>query len=418
MNDFRYILENTTKKSQCPECGKKVFVRYVDTATKNHLPEQYGRCDREVNCAYWLNPYKDGYSKMIFEQERTGNNSGFNLLKYKSQPKPEQKPASLIDRATLDKSLSTYEVNNFIKYLFTFFPIEIVKVLISKYLIGTSKHWEGSTVFWQADTHGKIKTGKIMLYNPTTGKRIKEPYNHITWVHSALKLKDYNLKQCMFGEHLLNINKAAPIAIVESEKTAIIASAYLPDFVWLACGSLSNLSDEKCKVLKGRKVILYPDLNGFNKWSEKAKLLSGITNFEVSDLLEQNATDTEKQQGLDLADYLIRFDYKEFGLPKQESIPTVQLTKFQPLIDVKQFESIEQINNFSKSETSTKTAYVSEGGKLFIETPYADTYTVYQSIEHYNKRLCLPELQKKESVNILSYKTVIIDLQTLTINLN
>lgn len=42
-----------------------------------------------------------------------------------------------------------------------------------------------------------------MLYNPTTGKRIKEPYNHVTWVHSVLHKEDYNLKQCFFGEHLL-----------------------------------------------------------------------------------------------------------------------------------------------------------------------------------------------------------------------
>ena len=146
-----------------------------------------------------------------------------------------------------------------------------------------------------------------MLYNPTTGKRIKQPYNHITWVHSALKQPNFQLKQCLFGEHLLKGNNK-PVAIVESEKTAIIASVYLPQFIWLAVGSLSNLNEKKCNVLKGRKIVLFPDLNAFDKWNCQAKTLKHITNFKLSNLLETIATNEEKRQGLDLADYLIRFN--------------------------------------------------------------------------------------------------------------
>lgn len=96
-------------------------------------------------------------------------------------------------------------------------------------MVGTSKYWEGATVFWQMDYQNRVRTGKIMLYNPATGKRIKEPYNHVTWVHSILHKEDYNLKQCFFGEHLLPEDKSRPVALVESEKTAIIASYYLPN---------------------------------------------------------------------------------------------------------------------------------------------------------------------------------------------
>jgi hypothetical protein len=67
----------------------------------------------------------------------------------------------------------------------------------------------------------------------------------------------------LFGEHLL-IDKTKPVAIVESEKTAVIASVYLPQFIWVAVGSLTNLNAEKCNVLKGRTVTLFPDLNGFD----------------------------------------------------------------------------------------------------------------------------------------------------------
>lgn len=79
---------------------------------------------------------------------------------------------------------------------------------MKRYKVGTSKYWDGATVFWQTDNQNKVRTGKIMLYNPETGKRIKEPYNHVTWVHSVLHKGDYNLKQCFFGEHLLPEEKA------------------------------------------------------------------------------------------------------------------------------------------------------------------------------------------------------------------
>ena len=70
-----------------------------------------------------------------------------------------------------------------------------------------------------------------MLYNPDTGKRIKEPYNHITWVHTLLHKSGFNMKQCFFGEHLLAADKTCPVALVESEKTALIASYYLPQYL-------------------------------------------------------------------------------------------------------------------------------------------------------------------------------------------
>jgi hypothetical protein len=195
--------------------------------------------------------------------------------------------------------------------------------LIGRYFIGTSKHWNGATVFWQIDKNGKIRTGKIMLYNSETGRRVKEPFNQISWVHTAVKLSDYKLKQCFFGEHLLKDNNM-PVAIVESEKTAIIASVYLPQFIWLAAGGSEGLSEEKFRVLQGHNVVLYPDLNCFDKWEKKAYELSHIDRISISDLLEKKATDEERRQGADLVDYLVRFNYPELSscksISKQKSI--------------------------------------------------------------------------------------------------
>lgn len=233
---------------------------------------------------------------------------------------PQPKPVSFIPVDVFKASLNgkAFEKNNFVKFLIDLFGAEVTSQLVSRYFIATSKHWDGSTIFWQIDTQGKVRTGKIMLYSPTTGKRVKEPFNHINWVHNVPKISDFQLKQCFFGEHLLK-DKTKPVAIVESEKTAVIASVYLPQFIWLAAGSKDGLNVDKCSILKGRTVILFPDLNGFDKWNSKSKELSHIAIFTVSDLLERKATEGERKQGLDLADYLLRFDYKAFVLPEPEA---------------------------------------------------------------------------------------------------
>jgi len=87
----------------------------------------------------------------------------------------------------------------------------------------------------------------------------------IDWVHNKLKKsgtlpQDFNLQQCFFGEHLLALYPDKTVAIVESEKSALIASAVFPDLIWLPAGNLNGLSIEKCHVLKRRDVMLYPDL--------------------------------------------------------------------------------------------------------------------------------------------------------------
>jgi hypothetical protein len=320
---------------RCPTCQQrdKTFSLYIDTETGEHIHPTVGRCNRESKCGHHYTP------KQYFQD----NNISFDTPQPKAyKPRtvtPPQKPVSFIPVEVFKASLKAHETNHFVKFLINLFGAEVASQLVSRYFIATSKHWNGATVFWQIDTKGKVRAGKIMLYSPTTGKRIKEPFNHINWVHKAIKKPEFELRQCLFGEHLL-IDKTKPVAIVESEKTAIIASVYLPAFIWVAVGSLSNLNAEKCSILKGRTVILFPDLKAFDKWNRKAKELSHLATFAVSDLLERKANEAEKKQGFDLADYLIKFDYKAFALPEPEATeppPAVQL-----LVEAKPLEQHEQ----------------------------------------------------------------------------
>ena len=353
MNNHRYILEpykGMKTRYRCPVCQyrDKTFSLYIDTETGEHIQPTVGRCNRESNCGYHYTP------KQYFQD----NDISFDTPQpkaYKPRPvTPQPKPVSFIPIEVFKQSLKVEkyvsqlaETNHFIKFLIDLFGVDLANELVSRYFIATSKHWNGTTVFWQIDLKGKVRTGKIMLYSPTTGKRVKEPYNHINWVHNALKEPDFELKQCLFGEHLL-IDKTKPVAIVESEKTAIIASVYLPRFIWLAVGSLSNLTESKCHVLKGRTVTLFPDLNGFEKWSSKAKELSHIASFQISDLLERKASEAERKQGFDLADFLIKFNYNEFSLPETTApgpVPVVQ-----PLFEVKAIEQPKPVYNLIQPE--------------------------------------------------------------------
>lgn len=146
-----------------------------------------------------------------------------------------------------------------------------------------------------------------MLYDPKTGHRVKEPHSHVCWVHSELKLSGFHLRQCLFGEHLLMKNPTIPVAIVESEKTALIGTVFVPDILWLATGGMNGcFNADTMSVLKDRNVTLFPDLGAFEIWSQKASILSRICQrVAVSDVLDKNATDEQRSRGLDLADFFL-----------------------------------------------------------------------------------------------------------------
>lgn len=283
MKTYRYHLDSSSRKYACPSCQKKRFVRFVDQGTEKYLPIEYGRCDREVACSYFYSPYDD----QKFKTRRV-------VRIPKRRPKPKYIPRSLYK-----KSLANYRKNNFVRYLLTILDEEVVSRLIKRYHLGTSKELKGGCIFYQLDLEGNIRRGKIIVYNAITGRR-----GRIHSVHSMLSIdkKRYPAWR-FFGEHLL-IDKTKPVAIVEAEKTAVIASAYFPEFIWLATGMKATLKQEYAQCLKGRVVTLFPDLGAFKDWEKKADELSKLCTVSISSLLESKADQKEKENGLDLADYL------------------------------------------------------------------------------------------------------------------
>lgn len=299
----RFILEpyrGLDSRTTCPSCRKKhSFARYIDITTGNYVGDDFGRCNREIHCGYMKSPTGDDVkSKDLFVDASKVKKEFINVTDR----------ISLIDSKLMVQSLSHYNKNNFIKFLLKYFDSDKVNSVIEKYKIGTSNKWKGSTVFWQIDSEWDVRTGKIMLYDPETGKRVKNPYNHISWVHNPDKnlqekcQVDFNLKQCFFGEHLITEN-VTKCSIVESEKTAILCSLLNPKVTWLATGGLQNINEERLIPLQGKELTFYPDKGeAFTKWCEKLEPFRETYNISVSDILNKDA---RLEEGQDLADLAI-----------------------------------------------------------------------------------------------------------------
>lgn len=149
---------------------------------------------------------------------------------------------------------------------------------LKDYHVGTSR--QGMTIWWQIDDQQRVRTGKMMLYK-ADGHRDKTARYRFDWIHSMLFHADfyrddqYDVKQTLFGMHLLDRWPQAAVNIVESEKTAVImATAYGNNVrnIWMACGGTENLTREKLApiIRENRRIKLFPDRDAMTKWREKA----------------------------------------------------------------------------------------------------------------------------------------------------
>ena len=95
--------------------------------------------------------------------------------------------------------------------------------------------------------------------------------------------------------------------LVESENTAVIMSYFIPDYIWLATGGKNGcFNSEAMQVLKNREVTLISDLGATEQWKAKSALLLDVCKKVAgSDILERTATEEQRSQGLDIADFFL-----------------------------------------------------------------------------------------------------------------
>lgn len=315
MTDYRYILEKYSSKSKktCPSCGRaKCFTRYIDTESGQYVDDNVGICDHKNSCGYHLPP-KEFKEYKEFKV--------FNDLKAFRPIQKKEIPLCEIDPYYMKLALKCEIMSDFETFLRSRFTSEEVDKAVERYFLSSNK--DGHVVYWQIDNLSRIRTGKIMAYDPEAGKRLKEPQQlnnsttqHLTWVHSELKCKmlldkNWQLSQCLFGLHLLNQFPDKRVNIVEGEKTAVIMSIFLPEELWMSTGGFDGLNKEKLMPLKGRQIRLFPDLGCYDRWLVKAEEImrqSGLK-IDIFKGLEEFDKDLGLKEGDDLADLYLSFKF-------------------------------------------------------------------------------------------------------------
>ena len=298
---FRYTLEPYSSRRMqhlCPNCLKKEFVRYIDTDNNELLSAEFGRCNREIKCGYFRKPNSNKGISNVDIRKNLNSSTIFENL----------------DSEILLSSQFNYEIesNPLCKFLMQYFEKEKIFEILELYqlksqLLGN----QILTLFPLIDNEQKLRALKKMKYDQTTGKRHKFFFR---W-HNPKKLK---LQQCLFGLHLLEHKKfkeTEKVYIVESEKTAIIASLKYDNLLFMATGGLNNLTANRLRPLMGKQIILIPDLapidavnNPYLLWKEKGTRISRELKVKISinTMLLDISTDFQKDEQWDLADFIIK----------------------------------------------------------------------------------------------------------------
>ncbi|MCD8302604.1 MAG: DUF6371 domain-containing protein [Prevotellaceae bacterium] len=328
---YLYSLDSTSRKAFCPQCRHRSLVLYINQSTGEPLDPTVGRCDHQNSCGYHLPPrvFLKAYPDFTSTSQRWRHELADRPAE---QPKLQQSfiPISLLTQINDQAEPS----DNLLRFFIRRFGREKALEVFHLYNVGPSTRWlhEGgcATAFPQINTEGKVCQVKVIAYNAKTGHRLheedttqmwsqkqgkyfKEQGNQKVWFAGKTLLGDQEAHLCQtyFGAHLLPTDTEARVCLCESEKTAMVAHLYIRG-IWLATGGKNGCrwtEPEVAAVLRGRKVVLYPDLGCMEAWAEgAAKLRSQGITVQVSRFLEERATPEERSRGLDIADFLLACD--------------------------------------------------------------------------------------------------------------
>lgn len=151
-------------------------------------------------------------------------------------------------------------------YLSSIYGNDRVSHAFKKYNVSTGMKRRDNGVlgtrFWFIDRKGRICHDKTMFYGKD-GHRLKD----------CPPMRMYKKKwgfsdDCFFGED--SLLQGRPVFVVESEKTAIIASLEYPGYNWVASAGKNCLSH--LNRLDGFDVYLVPDVDAVEEWSKFGKI--------------------------------------------------------------------------------------------------------------------------------------------------
>lgn len=219
---------------------------------------------------------------------------------------------------TLPNERSLLGRNQFIDLLLRIFPQASVLKAVNAYFIGFNAFKTGAMgdalIFWQIDENKQIINAKRIHYK-SDGHRDKKLPPLVMYPDNP---------QCLFGLHRLS--QADPkqrIAIVESEKSALVMSIVQPDYLWMACGSLNNFNETFLKPLRGRKIVAFPDVDikrdkksdlsaSCALWEKTARhLRQRGWNITIDKSLEKEVNTAQRMDKIDIADIALDDAMKE-----------------------------------------------------------------------------------------------------------
>lgn len=298
---YKWSLRKGGKQERCPQCGKLRFVPFVLTADPSvKAGPEYGRCNREQSCGYFRYPGIE--VKADTDREYT--------------PEPPKEPI-LFSPDLAEQDAVTTSNSLFHAYAAIIRPGRL-RDTMTMYNCGTGGR--GECIYYQYDGE-HVRTAKAILYG-SDGHRIKREDGGLPvfWLHKSPTVAEYTrgkaLKQCLFGQHLLQRYPTAKVYVVEAEKTAVMMAATdrnpMNDRLWLACGGSQMLKGAiDLMPLMGRDVTLVPDDGQYWNWrrtaeaygwkcidiaplKERHHLPDGCDIWDVTeDLLKQNKTTYE-----------------------------------------------------------------------------------------------------------------------------
>ena len=315
----------------CPHCGKREFSPYINVYTGEPIDDKScGKCNRETNCGYHKTPHEH------FEEHRPERREWLPREEYIARKQQERKEAEEARRRYEEEQRKKPRFDYFAseqhpkvqdylecmsewceqslthkqalaQWLYTMFPRERVDFALKRYRVGATK--DGRTVFWQTDLRNHVRTGKVMRYGKD-GHRLKGVAGAINWVHSLVKMEQL-APQCLFGEHILGGNveprPTKSIALVESEKTAIIMSILVPRTLWLATGGKQNFKHEILWTICELDVAVYPDADALDVWEEKIEMLNRDYGYRlyIPDWYRNMCTPEARAKKMDIADMML-----------------------------------------------------------------------------------------------------------------
>lgn len=281
---YRWTLRKGGGKMVCPSCGHRTFVPYVSASDGKTLAgAEYGRCDRENHCGYIRYPGKE-------VAEPTGA---------RKTPTPPMRP--------LRFKPSVFSILDVRSHFHTYAERFGAGAVMAMRVYKVASYGRDWTAFCQIDIDGEIHAVKLIPYG-MDGHRRKD-MTPVKWGHKMQAFRPYysgeRLEQVAFGEHLLRLRPSSPVAVVESEKTAVMMSSLFPQAVWLAVGGSQNLYRigsrlNGLKEMEGRKVIAYPDKGMSLAWQQTCGILGwecrdeavrqGELGCDIWDIFEKKST--------------------------------------------------------------------------------------------------------------------------------